>query len=132
MPNGCEKTERACSRSHELHGGSARLRLLGKLWAVLAVVWLFIALVSALDVYCSIKYQFELIAEEMNPVGRWLMQLDGGSVALLMSCKFLGNLLAIGGLPLLYLKHPGVCVAATSVLAVVQGALATMLLGLWG
>src|SRR5262245_48032614 len=63
---------------------------------VLALMWVFIAAVSAIDVYCSIKYELELGVEELNPVGRWLMAVDGGSVGLFMACKFLGNLVALG------------------------------------
>lgn len=99
---------------------------------ILVAMWLFIAIVSALDVYCSIKYQFELLADEMNPLGRWLMQLDGGSVALFMACKFLGNLVVLGTLQLLYLRRYRLCLLAAAVLTAVQGGLAMLLLGAWG
>ena len=107
-----------------------RLRLLARIEAsalALAAMWLFIAAVSAADVYCSIKYEYELLTEELNPIGRWLMQLDGGSVSLFMSCKFFCNLLALAGLQALYSVHRPLCFLAAGVMTFLQGCLAVVL-----
>jgi hypothetical protein len=91
-------------------------------------MWLFIASVAAMDVYCSIKFDYELIAAELNPIGRWLMQLDNGSVSLFMACKFFCNLLALGMLQFLYLVHRPLSLVAAGVLTAVQAGLALLLI----
>ncbi len=96
---------------------------------VLAMMWLFIAAIATVDVYCSIKYEYELLTEELNPIGRWLMELDGGSVSLFMACKFFCNLVALGALQLLYFVHRPLCLIAAGVLTALQGVLAFLLLG---
>ena len=65
-------------------------------------LWLFIGLVSAFDIYMSIKAQEYLFLIEMNPVGRWLIQHDGGDIALFMGVKTAGTVLALGFLVWLY------------------------------
>jgi hypothetical protein len=107
---------------------SPRWRLQWK-GAALAVgmMWLFIAAVASFDVYCSIKYEYELLTEELNPIGRWLMELDGGSVSLFMACKFFCNLLALAGLQVLYSIHRPLCITAAGVMTVLQGCVAIVL-----
>jgi hypothetical protein len=68
-----------------------------------AEMWLFIGFASAFDIYMSIKAQEYLFFSEMNPVGRWLIRLDGGDVALFMGVKTAGMTLALGILVWLYL-----------------------------
>jgi hypothetical protein len=94
---------------------------------LLAALWLFIGLVAAYDTYLSIKFQETLRFQELNPVGRWLMEFDGGSVAAFMGCKFLGTLIVLGTIQLLYVykRHIGLTVA--SALAGIQGMLALYL-----
>lgn len=48
-----------------------------------AWVWL----VSMLDHYLTIKLQQTIAQEEHNPIGRFLIELDSGSVALFMTAK---------------------------------------------
>ena len=67
-----------------------------------AELWLFIGLVSAVDIYMSIKTQEYLIDLEMNPIGIWLIQRDGGDIALFMGIKTAGTVLALGLLVWLY------------------------------
>ena len=50
-----------------------------------------ITLVSCYDVYASIKYQEVLYSNEENPIGRWLIRLDNGDVALFMTVKMVGT-----------------------------------------
>ena len=68
-----------------------------------AQLCLFIGFASAFDIYMSIKAQEYLFDIEMNPVGRWLIRLDGGSVALFMGVKTAGTTLALGILVWMYL-----------------------------
>ena len=48
-----------------------------------AWVWL----VSMLDHYLTIKLQDTIAKDEHNPIGRFLIELDSGSVALFMTAK---------------------------------------------
>jgi len=67
-----------------------------------AQLWLFIGFASAIDIYMSIKTQEYLWHLEMNPVGRWLIGLDDGDVALFMGIKTAGTTLVLGLLVWLY------------------------------
>ena len=71
----------------------------------LVSLWLFVAIVAAIDFYASIKLQDTLLRDELNPVGRALIRLDDGSVALFMSVKLIGTSIVLGVLPLIYLIH---------------------------
>jgi hypothetical protein len=68
---------------------------------------LTIGLVSACDVHLTIKYVDYLPMMELNPVGRWLMQLDNGptcelkDVACFLTAKFAGNFVALSVIELL-------------------------------
>ncbi len=63
----------------------------------LAACKLTISLVSAFDIYLTIKYVDFLPMLELNPIGRWLMSLDSSAecdlkqVALFVTAKFAGN-----------------------------------------
>lgn len=62
---------------------------------------ILIGSVSSYDVYCSIKYQSTLLANEENPIGRLLIEMDGGDVALFMTVKMIGTTLVLLSLPYL-------------------------------
>lgn len=94
---------------------------------VMIALWLFIGAVAAYDCYLSIKFQETLRFQELNPIGRWLMDYDGGSVATFMGCKFLGTSIALGVLQLLYNYWRSVGLTVASVLAGLQGMLALYL-----
>lgn len=94
----------------------------------MVAMWLFIAAVAAMDVYCSIKFDYELLTEELNPIGRWLMRMDDGSVSLFMACKFFCNLLALGTLQFLYVVHRPLSLIVAAVLSAVQAGLALLLI----
>lgn len=70
--------------------------------AVLAFCMLIVAVVAADDVYWSFKTQDVLAETEENPVGRWLIQMDGGDIALFMTCKMFGVLLVLLALPAIF------------------------------
>jgi hypothetical protein len=65
------------------------------------IAWLVIGWISAIDVYWSIKVQHVLLSSELNPVGRWLIRQDGGSIALFMGLKCAGLVTVLGILVLL-------------------------------
>ena len=62
---------------------------------------IFVFVVSMMDHYYTIKLDHYILIEERNPVGLYLINLDGGTVALFMTLKMI-CLWCIGGL-LLYL-----------------------------
>jgi len=67
-----------------------------------SILWLFIGLVSAIDVYWSIVLQDVLIETEINPLGRFLLETSDGNVALFMLCKVMGLVAVLGILAVLY------------------------------
>jgi hypothetical protein len=75
-------------------------------WALFGAK-LLIGLISAYDVYLTIKYVGALPTYELNPVGRWLMRLDSGptcelqQIAAFITAKFAGNLIALSVIELL-------------------------------
>lgn len=70
--------------------------------ALFALLWLFVIFVSVLDGYLAIRFRHELAATELNPVGRWLIHLNGGQVWLLLATKFVGTVAAATAVLLLY------------------------------
>ena len=89
-------------------------------YVVFSVLWFVILLVSTIDIYWSIKVQSVLLSTELNPVGRWLIRADDGSVALFMACKFVGNFAAFFlALIMLHIKSK-LCLASVSFVMVGQ------------
>ncbi|HTN77757.1 MAG TPA: hypothetical protein VL096_21010 [Pirellulaceae bacterium] len=94
---------------------------------LLTALWLFIGLVAAYDVYLSIKYQETLQFQELNPVGRWLLEIDNGSIATFMGCKFLGTMITLGVIQVLYAYKRNMGLTVATALAGVQALLAAYL-----
>jgi len=93
----------------------------------MGTLWLFIGFVAAYDTYLSIKYQETLRFQELNPLGQWLLHFDGGNVAIFMGCKFLGTLLVLGTILLLFHYKRRIGLTVATALASVQFALAMYL-----
>jgi hypothetical protein len=74
---------------------------------IFGLLWLGIGFTSAYDAYLAIKYRDTLAAMEKNPIGLWLMSLDGGDVSLFMGIKFAGTVLVLGILVFCYIKNKG-------------------------
>ena len=66
-----------------------------------------ILVVSAYDIYLTVKYVEYLPQLELNPIGRWLLGLDHGptcclqQAAAFITAKFTGNVLVVVALELL-------------------------------
>jgi hypothetical protein len=88
--------------------------------ALMVALLLVIGVVAAYDVYLSVKYQDSLRYQELNPIGRLLMAVDNGNVAIFMGAKVLGTLIVIGTVQMLYLYKRHVALAVASALAVIQ------------
>lgn len=95
---------------------------------ILMGLWLFIGMVAAYDVYLSVKYQETLRFQELNPLGRWLLELDNGSVAMFMGCKFMGTMITLGVIQALYWYKQRIGLTVASALAGAQALLAGYLI----
>ena len=67
-----------------------------------AVMWMAIGFIFAIDLYWAVKNQQTMLYNEENPIVRYLIGLDDGSVALFMGIKMAGTILALGFLIFLY------------------------------
>lgn len=67
-----------------------------------AVLWLFIAFVSVWDGYLTLSLRYQMRLGELNPIGRALIELNGGDVYYLLTAKLLGTTAALAWLMLLY------------------------------
>jgi hypothetical protein len=82
---------------------------------------LFIAFVSAIDIYWLIKNDHIISVTEQNPLGVWLINKDGGDVALFAMVKMLTNFFVIGVLVTLFKRwNRTKAVFITSVIACLQ------------
>lgn len=74
---------------------------------------LLISMISAYDTYMLVRFQETI--HELNPIGCWLMDLDNGSVALFVGCKFIGTIFVLTAIAFLYLYREAMamCVATT-------------------
>ena len=86
--------------------------VLASSWVLLSCK-LIIGLVSAYDIFLTIKYVDSLPWMELNPLGRWLMHLDSGpecpldQIACFVAAKFSGNFLTLAAIELLcHWKQP--------------------------
>ena len=61
-----------------------------------------IGLISAVDVYWSIVLQDILVKTELNPMGKFLINIASGDIALFMCLKVVGLVVVLGLLTVLY------------------------------
>ena len=96
---------------------------------IYCLMLLFIGTVGAYDSYIAIKFQDILYEAELNPIARYLIYLDEGGVSLLVGLKFLGTVITILTLSLLYMFwNERQAVLITGVLALFQ---AIVVVSLW-
>jgi hypothetical protein len=87
---------------------------------VLNILWWWIFITSMIDHWATIKFQETIIQEEKNPVGLFLIQLDGGSVALFMTLKMMGLWCIYYILKQIWLWRPRVAILSASILSAIQ------------
>ena len=63
---------------------------------------LVIGYISAYDLYLAISFSEELILNEQNPLGRYLIKVNNGNIALFMGLKFAGTITCLAILVVLY------------------------------
>jgi len=82
---------------------------------LISFAWIW--LVSMLDHYLTIKLQQTIAKDEHNPIGRFLIELDSGSVALFMTTKMVCLWIIAGIILSIYKdnkKRAYICVIALS------------------
>ena len=68
------------------------------LWACVALI----TMVALYDIYWSFKMQDVLVEYELNPIGVWLIELDGGDIALFMTVKTMGTMCVVFAIPAIF------------------------------
>lgn len=89
-------------KCHQLTANAmvASNQILSSVWGLLACKCI-ILVVSAFDIYLTVKYVEFLPELELNPVGRWLLGVDKGprcdlqQAAAFITAKFAGNVLVL-------------------------------------
>jgi len=86
----------------------------------LATMMLWIGCISIYDVYWSFKTQAVLWEVEQNPMGVWLIEMDGGDIALFMTCKMLGTMIVLMSIPVMFVFRKSWGFAAGGAIALFQ------------
>ena len=84
---------------------------------IFGVAVLFIAAVSVHDAALVVLNEQVIADTEQNPMGRWLIQRDGGRVWLFVAVKLLGTAIACAALVALYQSWRTAALAASASLA---------------
>ena len=90
-----------------------------KQYALYWSMFLFILVVSCIDLYLIVQYQQDMPYNERNIVGRWLINLNKGSVAAFCAVKMFGTCLCLAILKKIWMYNrkwgwtigSGLCVA---------------------
>ena len=69
---------------------------------IYGILWVFVGLVAAIDVYWSIINQEQLYQIELNPLGKFILKVSSGDVAPFMGLKVAGTVIVLGALTMLY------------------------------
>lgn len=121
-------------------GSSSGGRLEASFIAFVAL-WMFVGLVSAYDGYLTVRHKHLLHILEVNPVGRWIMDLDSGlelgdgfeyvvanrQLANFLGLKFAGTVLGLGIMLVVHQYKASMGLLVTGVIAGLQGILAVYL-----
>jgi len=83
-------------------------------------MWVFIITVSAHDGCLVVVCRQAIRDAERNPIGRWLIRLNGGDIWLLLGVKAAGTVIVSASLLYLYWWHPRWGMATCSVIAAAQ------------
>ena len=83
-------------------------------------LWIFIIGVSVHDGYLVLSNRWIMYEEEQNPVGRWLIRINGGDIWLLLLAKAAGTILVGMLLLLLRASVPRVAFAVCLAVAIFQ------------
>jgi hypothetical protein len=90
-------------------------------------LWSFIVFVSVWDSFLTLLYRTQMHVAELNPIGRLLIDLNGGAVTYLLVAKLLGTILVASILAALYERNPQKAFVITTPIAGFQAALLSFL-----
>ena len=76
--------------------------------------------VSAIDTYWLSKARAYIQEVEQNPLGQYLISLDGGDVSLFILCKFLGTYVAVAAIYYMNRTRPNRALFVAASLAIAQ------------
>lgn len=79
-----------------------------------------IAIVSAIDTYWICKTRTIIAESEENPIGRYIMSIDNGDIALFILIKFIGTFLSVYIIYLLYRFRTTFAIIVSTVIATLQ------------
>ena len=98
---------------------------------VFSLCFCWVLLISMVDHYLTIKFQDTILGDEKNPIGLFLIHLDGGSVALFMTLKMIFLWLIYFILVKLYMINRVYSITALLVLSLIQLILFMYFVGFW-
>ena len=83
-------------------------------------LWLFIIFVSVWDSFLTFVFRSDMKTSELNPIGRWLINLNGGDVVLLLVAKLAGTIVVTSLLAVFYERDPRKAFAITTPISCFQ------------
>ena len=86
-------------------------------------LWLFIAAVSVHDGYLVALHRDVIGSTEQNPLGRYLIELNGGQIWVFLGAKAVGTVIGCGLMLMLHHLRPRLGLAVARPVAVLQLAL---------
>lgn len=84
------------------------------------ILWWWIFITSMIDHWVTIKFQKTIVEAEENPVGLFLIHIDGDGVALFMTLKMIGLWGIYYILTHLWNWRPRVAILSASILSAIQ------------
>lgn len=94
---------------------------------VYAAALLFVAVVSLYDGYLVIRTGELILDFEKNPVGLYLIQLNGGDPSLFLAAKAVGTFFVLAALAMLYQRAPRYAYPSATAVAAFQAGLLVFL-----
>ena len=85
-----------------------------------STLWLFIGVVSAYDAYLVSRYCETILEFELNPVGRYLIELNDGNVGVFLRAKAAGTLIVMSSLAIIHVRSERLAYPIVGSLAVLQ------------
>lgn len=91
------------------------------------VMCTFVAVVSCYDAWLVVRFSDSILELEQNPVGRFLIQIDGGDVGLFVATKLIGTLVVVASLAGIYVLSKRFAYPIAGGVSVFQAALSCYL-----
>jgi tryptophan-rich sensory protein len=99
-----------------------------RLISFFAAIWVFIIFVSVVDGYLVYRHRQQMLHVELNPIGRALIQWNGGQIWYLLLAKLVGTVAACAALLVIHRVNVRFGLAIAIGVAVMQLSLLIFLL----